>query len=153
MLLCPSYCKQCCNIGVHVSFSVLVSSGYMPASGTAGLFSSVPQSCLKLCNPMNHSTPGLPVHNQLPESTLPMSIGSVMPSNHLILSPLLLLPSIFPKRFFSHFLIEVFVFLVLSCMSCLYILEINPLPVVLSEKAMAPHSSTLAWKIPWTEEP
>ena len=22
-----------------------------------------------------------------------------------------------------------------------------------SEKAMAPHSSTLAWKIPWTEEP
>ena len=25
--------------------------------------------------------------------------------------------------------------------------------VCLSEKAMAPHSSTLAWKIPWTEEP
>ena len=24
---------------------------------------------------------------------------------------------------------------------------------VMSEKAMAPHSSTLAWKIPWTEEP
>ena len=24
---------------------------------------------------------------------------------------------------------------------------------LLSEKAMAPHSSTLAWKIPWTEEP
>ena len=32
----PSYCKQCCNeIGVHVSFSVLVSSGYTPSSGTA----------------------------------------------------------------------------------------------------------------------
>ena len=30
-------------------------------------------------------------------------------------------------RYFSHFLIELFVFLVLSCMSCLYILEINPL--------------------------
>ena len=28
---------------------------------------------------------------------------------------------------FSHFLIGLFVFLVLSCMSCLYILEINPL--------------------------
>ena len=26
-------------------------------------------------------------------------------------------------------------------------------PLVSSEKAMAPHSSTLAWKIPWTEEP
>ena len=25
--------------------------------------------------------------------------------------------------------------------------------VVTTEKAMAPHSSTLAWKIPWTEEP
>ena len=33
-------------------------------------------------------------------------------------------------RSFSHFLIEFFVFLVLNCMSCLYILEINPLSVV-----------------------
>ena len=33
-------------------------------------------------------------------------------------------------RYFSHFLIELFVFLVLSCMSCLYILEINPLSIV-----------------------
>ena len=31
---------------------------------------------------------------------------------------------------FSHFLIGLFVFMVLSCMSCLYILEINPLSVV-----------------------
>ena len=31
---------------------------------------------------------------------------------------------------FSHFLIGLFVFLVLSCMSCLYILEINPLSAV-----------------------
>ena len=77
-----------------------------------------------------------------------------------------------------------FVFM-LNCMSCLYMLDVNPLLVIsfanifshsvscffflsmvffavqklLSlvrshlEKAMAPHSSTLAWKIPWTEEP
>ena len=32
-------------------------------------------------------------------------------------------------RFFSHFLIGLFVFLALSYMSCLYILEINPLSV------------------------
>ena len=32
-------------------------------------------------------------------------------------------------RSFPHFLIGLFVFLVLSCMSCLYILEINPLSV------------------------
>ena len=31
--------------------------------------SSVAQSCPNICNPMNHSTPGLPVHHQLPEST------------------------------------------------------------------------------------
>ena len=32
-------------------------------------FSSVAQSCLTPCDPMNHSTPGLSVHHQLPEST------------------------------------------------------------------------------------
>ena len=32
-------------------------------------FSSVAQSCLTLCDPMNCSTPGLPVHHQLPEFT------------------------------------------------------------------------------------
>ena len=32
-------------------------------------FIPVTQSCLTLCDPMNHSTPGLPVHHQLPEST------------------------------------------------------------------------------------
>ena len=32
-------------------------------------FSSVTQSCLTLCDPVNHSTPGLPVHLQLPKFT------------------------------------------------------------------------------------
>ena len=32
-------------------------------------FSSVAQSCLTLCDPINCSTPGLPVHHQLPEFT------------------------------------------------------------------------------------
>jgi len=66
-------------------------------------FSTVAQSCLTLCDPMNHSMPGLPVHHQLPESTHTMSIELVMISNHLILCrPLLPLPSIFPSiRVFS----------------------------------------------------
>ena len=53
---------------------------------------------------MNLSTPGLPVHHQLPEPTKRMSIVLVMPSNHLILCrPLVLLPSIFPSiRVFSN---------------------------------------------------
>ena len=67
-------------------------------------FSSVTQSCLTLCDPMDCSTPGLPVHHQLPESTLTMFIELVMPSNYLIVClPLLLLPSIFPSiRIFSN---------------------------------------------------
>ena len=53
---------------------------------------------------MDCSTPGLPVHHQLPELLKFMSIELVMPSNHLILChPLLLPPSIFPSiRVFSH---------------------------------------------------
>ena len=35
-----------------------------------------------------------------------------------------------PFRYFPHFLIALFVFLILSCIRCLYILEINPLSVV-----------------------
>ena len=75
-------------------------------------FSSVAQSCPTLCDLMNCSTPGLPVHHQLPASlsitnswsSLRLtSIESVMPSSHLILChPLLLLPSIPPNiRVFS----------------------------------------------------
>ena len=63
------------------------------------------QSCPTLCNPMDCSTPGLPVHHQLSRSLLKlMSIESVMPSNHLILGhPLLLPPSILPSiKVFSN---------------------------------------------------
>ena len=76
------------RLSTHISFS----------------FSSVVQSCPTLCDPVNHSTPGLPVHHQLPEFTRLMSIESVMPSSHLILCrPLLLLPPIPPSiRVFSN---------------------------------------------------
>ena len=66
-------------------------------------FSSVAQSCPTLCDPINCSTPGLPVHHQLLEFTQLMPIELVMPSSHLILCrPLLLLPPIPPSiRVFS----------------------------------------------------
>ena len=66
-------------------------------------FNSVSQSCLTLCNPMNRSTPGLPVHHQLPEFTQ-IHVHPVMPSSHVILCcPLLLLPPIAPSvRVFSY---------------------------------------------------
>ena len=50
-------------------------------------FSSVTQSRSTLCDPMDCSTPGFPVHYQLQSLLKLMSIESVMPSNHLILSP------------------------------------------------------------------
>ena len=67
-------------------------------------FSSVAQSCPTLCDPMNHSTPGLPVHHQLPEFTQTHvhQVGDAI--QHLILCrPLLLLPPIPPSiRVFSN---------------------------------------------------
>ena len=71
-----------------------------------GLQSSSVQSLSPVqvfATPMDCSTPGFPVHHQLPDFLNLMSIESVMPSNHPILChPLLLLPSIFPSiRVFS----------------------------------------------------
>ena len=66
-------------------------------------FSSVAQSCPSLCDPMNCSTPGLPVHHQLPEFTQTHVIELLMPSSHLILCHPLLLPPIPPSiRVFSN---------------------------------------------------
>ena len=61
-------------------------------------FSSAAQSCPIHCNPMDYSTPGLPVHPNSWSLLKLMPIDSVIPSKHLILCcPLLLLPSIFPN--------------------------------------------------------
>ena len=46
-------------------------------------FSSVAQSCPTLCDPMNHSMPGLPVHHHLQSLLKLMSIKSVLPSHPL----------------------------------------------------------------------
>ena len=52
-------------------------------------FSSVTQSCPTLCNPMNHSTPGLPVHHQLPEFTQTHGhrVGDAIQPSHPLSSP------------------------------------------------------------------
>ena len=51
--------------------------------------SEVAQSCLTLCDPMNHSTPGLPVHHQLPEFTQTQvhQIGDTIQPSHPLSSP------------------------------------------------------------------
>ena len=61
-------------------------------------------SCVRLCSPMDHSTPGLPVHHQLPEFTQihVHRVGDAIQPSHPC-RPLLLLPSIFPSiRVFSN---------------------------------------------------
>ena len=52
-------------------------------------FSLVALSCLTLCSPMNHSTPGLPVHHQLQESnqTHVHWVGDAIQSSHPLSSP------------------------------------------------------------------
>ena len=52
-------------------------------------FSSVAQSCLTLCNPMDCSTPGLPVHHQLPEfaQTHVRRVGDAIQPSHPLSSP------------------------------------------------------------------
>ena len=67
-------------------------------------FCSVTESCLIPCDPMSCSTPGLPVHHQLPEFTqthIHLVSDTIQPSHPL--SSLLLLPPIPPSiRVFSN---------------------------------------------------
>ena len=58
-------------------------------------FSSVAQSCLTLCDPMNCSTPGLPDHHQLPETTQThvYRVGDAIQPSHPLSSPSLLAPN------------------------------------------------------------
>ena len=67
-------------------------------------FSSVTQSCPTLCDSMDWSMPGFPVHHQLLKLTQTHVHRVDMPSNHLILCrPLLLQPSVFPSiKVFSN---------------------------------------------------
>ena len=87
----------CCNWGFSEGCTV-------PWRRVMAQFISVAQLCLTLCDSMDHSTPGLPVHHQQPESTQTHLhwVGDAI--CHLILCcPLLLLPSIFPSiRVFSN---------------------------------------------------
>ena len=69
-----------------------------PCVCTRALITSVAQSCPMLCDPMDCSTPGFPVHHQLLELTqthVHQVSDAIQPSHPL--SSLLLLPSIFPS--------------------------------------------------------
>ena len=70
-------------------FSMLSNSPQLHARPSLVQFSSVAQSCPTLCDPMNCSTPGLPVHHQLPEFTQTHvhQVSNAIQPSHPLLSP------------------------------------------------------------------
>ena len=89
--------EMSCTLTASVSISWLPFCPIVHKILPSVQFSSATQSCQTLCDPMDCSTPGFPVHHQLPE----LAQTHIHPTGdaiHLILCcPLLLLSSIFPS--------------------------------------------------------
>ena len=73
----PVIYHLCLSLSPHFNVSIYPYPGYLQ-------FSSATQSCPILCNPMDCSTPGLPVNHQLPELAQTQVHQVVMSSNHFI---------------------------------------------------------------------
>ena len=109
--------------------------------------------CAKsLCDPMDYSPPGSSVHRNSPGKNIEMGCHALLQGIFLTqgLNPCLL--------YFLHFRWILYHWATwvgegggiktLLCLTHSVVFDGSSM-----DKAMAPHSSTLAWKIPWTEEP
>ena len=65
----PSLLKRVQNVSISLQLGKVIQLKVCFMIKCSVQFSSVTQSCPTLCDPKNHSTPGLPVHHQLPEFT------------------------------------------------------------------------------------
>ena len=93
--------EMSCTLTASVSISWLPFCPIVHKILPSVQFSSATQSCQTLCDPMDCSTPGFPVHHQLPElaQTHIHRVSNAIQPSH----PLLLLPSFFPSiRVFSN---------------------------------------------------
>ena len=94
---------------IHLRGSVFISFGYRPRSGNSGTlqFSSVAQSCPTLCNPVNRSTPGLPVITSSRSLLKLMSMNFLICFKHVLISRPLQLGYFFlnpPSKFLYYLL-------------------------------------------------